>query len=564
MQPSTDRPDHDRSTLARLGPVIGIVVAIAIVVAIVVASGGGDDDDAGSGTSTTTGERPSGAVSFSEARENNLDVTFPDTCDDETGRIAMPFRYAPECYANSDEPTTASAPGVTADTITVVVYLAPENDPVIDFITMPIKNDDTNAQAEATYRGYTELFQAMYQTYGRKVELKFLTGSGIATDEVAARADAVKAVEELGAFAVWGGPVLSNAWTDEIHARGAVCLGCPGIDDNAPSVFTVTASAGQTNAHLVEYIDKKLAGKPAEHAGDPAMQTKERVFGHLYIESSEKSTRDAQGFEANLKAKGVTLAEQVAYELEPARLQEQATSIITRLKSAGVTSVVIQGDPIAPATFTREATKQQYRPEWIIGGSALMDSTAFGRTFDPEQWAHAFGISSLPARVDPEVADQNVLYEWFHGTTPPADDTAPVIYPQPGLFFAALQAAGPNLTVESFRDGLFSLDVQRGIVARPTITFGDRGYWPDDLLEDGVDYNGIDDFTEIWWDPDVTGPDEIKKSGSGMYRYVASGKRYLPGEWTSDLAVFDTANTITVLTELPEAEQPKDYPPPER
>ena len=159
---------------------------------------------------------------------------------------------------------------------------------------------------------------------------------------------------------------------------------------------------------------------------------------------------------SKFNAAGVKLDTQIAYTLDPARLQEQATTTITQLKQAGVTTVIFQGDPIAPATFTREATAQNYFPEWIIGPSALVDTTAFGRTYDQQQWAHAFGFSDLPARIDPDKSDAFSLYKWFTGTTPPAKDTAPVLFPQPALFFAALQAAGPKLTAETFRAGLFA------------------------------------------------------------------------------------------------------------
>ena len=47
-----------------------------------------------------------------------------------------------------------------------------------------------------------------------------------------------------------------------------------------------------------------------------------------------------------------------------------------------------------------------------------------------------------------------------------------------------------------------------------------------------------------------------------MYRYVDGAKRYLVDEWGDDLRVFDEEGTITVLEDLPEAEQPPDYPPP--
>src|SRR3546814_15388039 len=102
------------------------------------------------------------------------------------------------------------------------------------------------------------MFNATYQTYGRKVELEFMDGSGMSNEEVPARADAVKAMEEMGAFAVWGGPILSPAWTEEIQARGGVCLGCPAVSDAEPSVFGVLPSARPTRTHLTQYPEQTL------------------------------------------------------------------------------------------------------------------------------------------------------------------------------------------------------------------------------------------------------------------------------------------------------------------
>ena len=142
--------------------------------------------------------------------------------------------------------------------------------------------------------------------------------------------------------------------------------------------------------------------------------------------------------------------------LDPARLQEQGTSAIAKFKAAGVTSIVFSGDPVAPSTFTQEATAQDYFPEWVLGPQALVDTNAFARTYDQQQWAHAFGVSPLAARIKAEQTPSFQLYNWFNGEQPPAIDTNPVLFPQPSLFFAGVQAAGPNLTVESFRDGLFA------------------------------------------------------------------------------------------------------------
>jgi hypothetical protein len=532
---------------------------VLAIIGGIVALSGGDDDGDGDGASTETtvaGEQPEGAISFSQAQADGLDVTFADTCDQDTGRLAMPYYFAPECYANAADNGGPTAPGVTADEIKVVVYIAPDTDPVLDFITAPIANDDTGAQVEETYQGFTDMFNAYMQTYGRTVKLEFLHGSGTSDDEVAARADAVKAMDEMGAFAVWGGPVLSNAWTQEIKARGGVCIGCPALDDAEPSVFSVAPSGDQVRQLMVEYVTKKLAGKPAEFAGDDAFVSQERVFGHLWIDTgSADAQQGADDMKQMLADAGVDLAEQVGYELNPGTLQEQATTIISRLKEAGVTSVIIGGDPIAPKTFTEVATAQDYHPEWILGTATLQDTTAFGRTYDQDQWSHAFGFSYLTARLATGLGAPDVLYKWWNGTLAPADDTVGVLWPNPGTFFAGVQAAGPNLTAETFRDGLFSFDVADPAITQPSINYGDHGLW------DAVDYNGIDDVTEIWWDPAATGDDELRRPGTGMYRYVDGGKRYLVGDLTEDLKAFDEEGTVTVYDEIPTSEAPPDAPP---
>jgi hypothetical protein len=563
MQPSADQNGSAATgsgALRRWGPIVAIVAVLAIVGGIIAFSGDDDDGDGATDTASTDDGTSDGegAISYSQAQaEDRLDeLTFPESCDPGTGLVSMPNSLAPECYANVDDNGGATARGVTADTIKVVVYLAPETDPVLDFITAPINADDTNAQIRATYQGFVDMFNATYQTYGRKVELTFLDGSGLSQDEVQARADAVKAIEELDAFAVWSGPVLSNAWTEEIKARGGVCLGCPGLRDAAPSAFTITPTASQIRQHFVEYLSKKLAGKPAEHAGDESMRDKERVFGQLYIDTGSQDIQDGlTETQELLDAAGIEFVEKIGYELDPGTLAEQASTAIARLQAANVTTVIIGGDPIAPKTFTEVATQQGYRPEWVLNGAALQDTTAFGRTYDQGQWSHAFGISSLAARVANGLGDAERLYQWWAGEYPPADDVVGVLYPNPAMFFRGLQAAGPNLTVESFRAGMFAVPPTPSAVTAQIITFGDHGIW------NAEDYAGIDDFTELWWDPTVEGPDEIRKEGVGMYRYVDGGKRYLLGDWPEELKVFDPAGTTTVYQELPPGEEPADVPP---
>ena len=76
------------------------------------------------------------------------------------------------------------------------------------------------------------------------------------------------------------------------------------------------------------------------------------------------------------------------------------------------------------------------------------------------------------------------------------------------------------------------------------------------------DYRGIDDITEIWWDADAVGEDDLGVSGSGMYQHVNGGERYLLGEFPeSETEVFNLENSVTTYQRTPEAEASPYYEP---
>ncbi|CAN5866475.1 hypothetical protein BH24ACT3_BH24ACT3_17270 [soil metagenome] len=550
-----DRSGGERSTLRRWGPLAAVLVVVVVIAGIAVGTGQ-DGEDQSTTDTTAPIELPEGVITFSMAEDQGLDVEFGDTCDTETGRVAIPFFFRSECFAGVDDNGGATAPGVTGDTIQVVAWLPAADDPVRAILLDRIGLDATNEELREVYAGFVEIFQRYYQTYGRTVELNFVEASGSILDSTAARADAVRAAEEFGAFAVLGGPIIGSAWTEELQARGIVCIACPGVSDPAPTAFSIPPTSGQIRSHLINYLSRKLADRPAEFAGGD-LQGQDRVFGHLALGMSDSDERSAERLSDGLAEEGVELVEQILYPLDPGRAAELATNAVTRMQAAGVTTVVVQADPILLPAFTQEATKQEWFPEWVLGGSPFIDTTTFARTFDPQQWEHAFGISYFPPQVTEEVNPPVQLYEWFHGEPPTVEGTIPLllIYPQVALFFTGLEYAGPDLTAETLRNGLFEMPPTPRSVTQPSVSYGEQR-WPE------PDYAGIDDMVELWWDPDARGIDEAGDVDDGQYRYVDGARRYLSDEWTDDLAVFDPEGSVAVIEELPDDEVPPDYPSP--
>lgn len=561
MQPGTDDSGSGSTAIRRYGP-LAVIAVIALVVGIFVVAGGDDDGGDETASATTAGGTGEGALSFSQAAEDGIEVDWPDTCDTETGNLAVPSFFAPECYAPHDgDNGGATDTGVTGDTITIAYYQSPPN-PITDFITGAIGNQDSNEESFETLQGYVELYEDYSETYGRSVELVPVEGSGFPDDDVAARADAVRIDEEVGAFMVWGGPILTDAFADELAAREIPCLSCVLGENNdfyeerAPWLFGISASNAQYQDHFAEWLTKQVAGRPAEFAG-PDLVGEDRVFGLLYLESDEDSAVAADRLEGLLNEGGVELAERVPYQLDPARLQEQAAAAIAKLKEARATSVIFAGDPVAPETFTAEATAQDWFPEWIIGPNSLVDTNVFSRTYDQEQWQHAFGVTPLATHLDPAVQGSVFLYDWYHGEEPSAATTAPLLSPLASTFYPTLQATGPDLTREGWSESLRNGEPTPSAVSQPSLNWGDDTVW------DYTDWLGIDDFTEIWWDPEEIGPDETGAEGPGMWQFVEGGVRYFPGDWPErDTRAFDPDGAVAYYTVAPEGEAPPTYPSP--
>lgn len=233
-----------------------------------------------------------------------------------------------------------------------------------------------------------------------------------------------------------------------------------------------------------------------------------------------------------------------------------APQLIAELKEAGVTTVVYLGDPIAPGTLTEVATAQDYFPEWLISGTYAIDATAFARTYDQTQWANAFGPSGLFARGTPESSVAYGLYDWFHDAPPPADSLGILLFGYSAQLYAGIQAAGPDLTPGAYESGLFASLPREGGLTSAASSWGDW-YWP------VTDHAALDDMTELWWDPDAVGPDELGNEAAGMYQYVEGGERHLPGEWPeTPPKVFDLDGAVSIYDELPPGDVIGSYPPP--
>ncbi|HUF33589.1 MAG TPA: hypothetical protein VMN58_10330 [Acidimicrobiales bacterium] len=524
-------------------------------------SKGGGGGSTGRGAGGTSG---AGSTGTSGGGSEPLQTTgeLAANCDPATGRIKVPTNFAPPCMPPfSGDNGGATARGVTADTIKVVYYWEKANPATTAALTAAGAADQRD-DTMATRKAYVDYLNAHYNLYGRQVELIVVDATAEATDDAAAKADAIKIATDIQPFLVWGSNSL--AFVTEMASRQVLCV-CTVSQPNetyealSPYLgYTTLMGSTQGYVHRSEYICKRVAGRKAQYAGtsDGApLSINDRKFGLLYYESEDNAYKAGiDYFERELAKCNVKLAARLAFIYPLENVQRQARPFIQKLKSEGVTSVIFSGDPITPAIFTSEATNQAYFPEWIITGSALTDTTIFARTYDKNQWDKAFGISFLTARYPQEQGEAYKVHMWHHGTAPQAGNTYGIIYAEPRTIFTGIHMAGPDLNTISWVRGLFAYPPTGGFLTSPHTSWGDHGIWP------FRDYTQYDDVTEIWWDIAATGDDEVGNPGAGMYRYVHDGLRYLPGQHpTEDAAVFDPSRAITFHESRPEGDAPPEY-----
>jgi hypothetical protein len=554
--------------LRRYGPIALIVVVIAGIL-IFVSAGGDDDDDSDvaadstEASDTTVAEGEAGAgdkpLMYQEAVELGTegDIAWADTCDTDTGRLMMPVHNAYPCiepWAEGTDNGGATAPGVTADEIVVVNYKG-QPDPLTQALVEDVGADTDPNAVNNNEIDYINMFADLAETYGRSIRLVTIEATGSPSDATAAQADALRAIEE-DPFIVIGGPGQTPAWWQALAAEEITCV-CGTTESAdvmaqvAPYIWPVAMSPEQADEHLLELVGKQLVGKNAEFAGDEAMQSQPRVFGWIQAETETgEYTARNDAFEARLEEEyGGTIAARSTYFFDPGAAAEVATTTIARMKEAGVTTIILSTDPLIPANITSEATAQNYFPEWVIGPSVLVDTTIFGRSFDQTQWAHALGMSIPTARAERELGDSYVGYQWYYGTEPQVNSQA-TQYPGPFIAMLGIHLAGPNLTPETFAEGLDRFPPEEPGFTYTHTSWGE-GVWTD------VDWFAGDDATVVWWDPNAEGEDEAGNASTperkGMLRYVEGGQRFLPGEWPEEpIPFFQEEGSTTIYTERPD------------
>jgi len=445
--------------------------------------------------------------------------------------------------------------GVTKDKVTVVVMLPNETQLESDPVKPKHLADKSASTYEDAVHDYVLPLMKYFETWGRDVEFKFITSSG--SDEAAQRADVVK-VKAMKPFAVFHIIVAgADVFETELAKAHIPVMGysTTATKANLQAPYRWGLSDAQSSAiNSAEVIGKQLVGKKAEYGGaDVKNQT--RKFGVVYI----KSLVDYPKFEDFFKKYKGTIASANAYEAngstfgDAAVSDEVAPTFVTRMKAAGVTTVILLSDHSMNSALMKEATKQEWFPEWYLTGAVFQDIAIFARAYPTEQAAHMFGVSNLSPYVQPDptpappakaLSVQILPLEWYWGEGVGTQVTS--VVPRDLVWLMrGIHTAGPDLTPKTFQQGLFSIPATGGAASGYTtgalVGYGRTPGLPyDEYMDLGLD------FAPVWWDAETTGlSNGTGVSGKGVNRYVDGGKRYRAGTWPKEqFAWFEDAGTV--------------------
>ena len=140
---------------------------------------------------------------------------------------------------------------------------------------------------------------------------------------------------------------------------------------------------------------------------------------------------DIGQFKGYFKKFGGTVADREQYTSngttfgDDTQAQEQAPIMVTKMKSSGVTTVIMFSDIAMNKAMMSQATKQEWFPEWYLTGAVFQDIAIFARAYPQEQAVHMFGESNLSPYTQPDptpppptlpLSTQILALTWYWGS----------------------------------------------------------------------------------------------------------------------------------------------------
>ena len=472
-------------------------------------TGTGSNATAGTAGSTTGGSAAAGGAGAAGAGAKTSGAAASGTAAGHTGACAgaqVPGDpYSPPCISFSGNNGGTTSPGVSANQINVTYRITSDSESFQQTLASlgGANIVDTTADIERTISALATYFDNHFQFYGRKLNIEYFNGQGSITNELLgsgqqqADADAVTSAQQLHAFAELNG--ASEPYGVALSGQHVVNFGVPYLSASfmgnyAPYMWSLDTESNDVVSATQELYLKSMAGGPATYAGGSLKGQPRKVA--IIAPSDPWYQTAAQSAVQEAAAAGHPVADNIQYQLNLSTLSSQAATVISQLQNDGITTVFCGCDPVFPVYLTSRAAEQGYQPEWIVAGVALTDQDIVGQLFQQSQWSHAFGVSFNGPTLPKQQTFGYAAYKQVSPSTEPAN-AVDIIYAQMYEMALGIQMAGPNLTPQSFENGMRAYPGSQA--GAPNALYGTWGF------PDGH-FTPQEDWTFIYWNPSMTSP----------------------------------------------------------
>ena len=414
--------------------------------------------------------------------------------------------YSPPCETFSGSNGGATATGVSANTITLTARLTTDQSFQQTLAQLAGASlADTNADNQRTIEAIVEYFNTHFQFYGRKLQVKFFTGQGSLANELQGYGQAQAEVDantaaSMGSFA--DVTAESEPYSTALWQKGVLGFGDPYMPNywhqqHAPYDWSLATDGTDLATDIGQYAVQKLCpqGTPAAYAGG-SLKNAPRKFAGI-APQNELYQVSATVFKQVMNAAGCAV-DNFQYSLDLGTESQQAANLVAQLKAGNYTTIICGCDPIFPVYLSGQAAQQNYFPEFVEIGAALVDQDYVGQLYNQQFYQHAIGISPNEATVPYTQTIGYAAYEAGCKADPTiCNGQGPayfvnVIYAQIDMLAIGIQMAGPDLTPATYQTGMFNFPPK----------LGPAGLWGFSKTQ----YTTPNDFREVCWSSATVSP----------------------------------------------------------
>ena len=417
--------------------------------------------------------------------------------------------YSPPCARFSGANGGATSRGVSSKTITVAFRISSDDILGVDSLVNRIAGKSTSSQfqendadVERTVQDLATYFNDHFQFYGRRIVVKFFKGQGQLLNEfqdagqAQANADALTVADQMQAFSEMF--AISQPYAEALSAQhivniGTVFMSQQWFQQHAPYAYSFFPTCTDLGAEGAAVAAQEIAAANVTWAGNGVKDGQPRriavispdnpVYQQCFSQIAQALTRSGHAPVANL-----------TYTLSLTQLSQEMSSIAQQLINDKVTTVITATDPIAPVFLSGDLDNAGYLPEIFNIGAAFSDFDFVTQLFDQSYAAHEAGVTNAGATPP---FGSSLAYFAAKSVDPGATPAREVDSYYELLYLLALgiQGAGPDLTPQTFQQGLF--DYKGGD--------GEYGPWSFDV-GGSVAWTPVHQFRFEWWNPLIASP----------------------------------------------------------